>query len=91
MKGEKKMDKLAVLNELEVIDSSCSNGTCEYVLIEKTEENLETLKELGADMEDIENMKVLNDDSVLDITWFAFNQLDAAWYQPGNGFSYEEY
>lgn len=85
------MDKLAILNEIDVIEDSCSNGECEYVLIENSDENREVLKELGADEADIENMKVLDNYDVLDITWFAFNQLDAAWYEPGTGFSYDEH
>ena len=82
------MDKLDLLNEIKVVESSCCNGDCEYVLIENSEENREILKELGADEEDIKSMDPFSDGKLLDITVFAFEKLDAEWFQPGVGFSY---
>jgi hypothetical protein len=84
------MDKLEKLNELEVIESSCSDGCCEYVMIENLEENREALKELGADEYDIRSMDPYGDGEMLDITRFAFEELDAGWFQSGEGFSYDE-
>jgi hypothetical protein len=84
------MDKLAKLNEIEVIESSCNDGCCEYVLIENSKENRESLKELGADEHDIRNMDPYGDGKVLDIKRFAFEELNAGWFQSDKGFSYEE-
>jgi hypothetical protein len=84
------MDKLELLNSLEVVESSCNDGCCEYVLIKDTEENREVLKELGADEDDIKRMDPFGDGELLDITIFAFEELGAEWFQSEVGFSYQE-
>jgi hypothetical protein len=84
------MDKLELLNEIKVVESSCGDGCCEYVLVDNSEENREILKELGADEDDIKSMDPLGDGELLDITLFAFEVIGAEWFQSGVGFSYDD-
>lgn len=80
------MSKLKILNELTFIDWSISSGECEYVHVENNEENIEVLKELGANNEDIENMTYEDDPDILDITTFAFDKCQANYFSVEKGF-----
>lgn len=78
-------EKLKKLNKLEVIDSSGSFGEIEYILIANTEENISILKELGMTEEDEGYM--IDDDESIEISYFAFNKLEATYWNSKRGFS----
>lgn len=83
--SQDKLNKLNQLNELEVYESSADAGELEYVYVENTPYNRNKLLELGATEDDLENMECDNGE-VLDVSVFAFEQLNANWFEPGKGF-----
>lgn len=86
------MDKLEKLNQLEVVDFDVdSDRTMIYIHVEETEENIQVLKELGATEKDFEVMKAsLEDEKLLDICLFGFDNLKAGFWSRHTGFAYSE-
>lgn len=81
------MIKLDKLNKIEVLDFDVDSGDLVYVNIEDSPENREVLIELGATMEEIEEMKNgLDELDELDISTFAIEKCGANYYQHGEGF-----
>ena len=80
------MDKLKILNEIEVIETSSCNGELDYILIKNNEENVSILKELGMTEED-EGYMIDDDLTTIEIACFAFNKLGAVQWDCINGFS----
>lgn len=77
-------EKLIAINSLSFVDWSCSGGECEYVLIENTPENRNTLLNVGFTGEQLEdeNVKIDVDDEVLDVAYIAFSYANADWFNP---------
>lgn len=79
------MSKLDELNKLEVVESDFDGEEVVYINIDDTPENREILIELGATMEEIDDMQ--NGLEELDISTFAFEKCGANYYQCGIGFT----
>lgn len=77
--------KLKALNAIEVEDSSCSNGECEYVTAAFTIENIKTLLDGGFSVAEIEQAAG-EDNDYIDLSTLAFQYAAADWFENGNGF-----
>lgn len=82
------MNKIAALNELEVVDYSCSGGECEYVSAENNEENRNKLIGSGFTKEQIKEANDGNDLEI-DLAVLAFNYTVANCWHVKGGFSYD--
>lgn len=82
----KQMDKLQALNSLEIVDSSVSQGECEYVLAEATAKNIEVLLKAGFTSEQIDDA-IGDDKTEIDLSMLAFMHTDAEWWDHQNGFT----
>lgn len=83
------LEKLELLNSIEILDISTGQGDIEYIVIQDNETNREKLNQLGATEDDFEEMTYgIEDEGILDITTFSFKF--ANWYSPKNGFYIEE-
>lgn len=86
------MDKLAMLNSLEVVEFSISSGEVEYVLVENKVINRAILVECGATNEDLDKMAETftngsPDDGELDISLFAWEHTEANSWAIDGGFA----
>lgn len=82
------MGDLEKLNQIPVIDFSCSGEELEYVLIENTEENIAMLKEMG--MTEKDEGYMIDDEETIDISYFAFYKLGATYWSSVSGFSIKQ-
>jgi len=74
-------EKLKMLNNIEVVESSISNGECEYILIDNNEDNRGVLNDLGITNEELEEW---TDEEYIDISEIGFKL--ANWYSTKDGF-----
>lgn len=84
------MTKIAVLNNIEIIDWSCAFGECEYVLAENSEENRSKLLTAGFTEEQLQEASD-DDGEEIDMAYLAFNFTSAKWWSAKLGFGVEEY
>lgn len=78
---------LKVLNELEISDHDNDGEDLVYLHICDTEENIETLRKVGANDEDIEKMREnMQGTDELDIVEFVFSKLKVDYWSPDKGF-----
>lgn len=87
-----KLDFLNKLNQIPVVESSASCGELDYVLIQNTEDNRKVLSEMGMTEAEYNEMTIddIEDDELLDITFFACEKLGAAGWHGEKGFLTEE-
>lgn len=84
--GKHPPEKLAVLNSLEIVEFSCCDGECEYVLVDKSIEHICDLANAGFSTGQISEAI---DDDLIDIALLAFGYAGAAWYDSSVGFTKE--
>lgn len=76
------MDKLEILNSIEVVDCSVCGGECEYVLADITAENIVKLVDAGFTADQI--VESMGDDKdYIDLSLLAFSYADAWWWRSG--------
>lgn len=69
----KNNEKLSLINSMEIIEDSASNGEIEYILVEDNKTNREILHKIGLSDKDIENECWPDeDDKCLDISSVGF-------------------
>ena len=83
-KGAVTMDKLALINSIEVIESSGTGGELEYVYVSNTFESISILKQIGATDTDISDM-LDTDGECIDISAIGFNYTDAIYFSENHG------
>jgi hypothetical protein len=88
IRGRESGALLKRLNEIPIIESSCSCGDLDYVLIENTKENRTILKELGMHEED-EAYMIDDEEGPIEISFFAFEKLGAEWWNSKTRFGLE--
>ena len=82
------LKKLAGINRLPVLESSCSNGECEYVLIDATSSHRQALLDSWFTEDELSDENVFDsDDSVIDVSVLAFEFAGATWFDSRTGFS----
>jgi hypothetical protein len=74
------MDILAIINNMPVVESSASGGELEFVYVEDSPENVQTLRRIGV------VGQIEADDGVIDISIYAFAEGKAKWFEPSLGF-----
>lgn len=82
--------KINALNSLDIVDYSCSGGTCEYVLASVTAENIKILLDVGFTAEQIDE-STGDDGDFIDLSILAFQHLNAIWWGTETGFTQESY
>jgi len=75
------MNKLELINSMEVVEDSASCGELEYVLIANTPENREKLLQIGATQQEIDNATDDFDGETIDISSIGFMYTGAKWYE----------
>lgn len=85
------LQKLALLNSVEVVDDDCDGVTCNAVWVELRPPILEKMKRIGLSSTEIveyatKNLDVIADTPYLDIRELGFNVIGASWYKNGKGF-----
>lgn len=73
------MEKLKILNNLQVIEHQASGGELECVYIEDNDHNREMLRLLGVPEQEVDDMK---SDDLIDISYFGFSYGGAKWFEP---------
>lgn len=84
------MDKIKILNSMEIIESSVGCGEVEYILVENSKENIKLLKSIGASDKDIEHMRDDEGSEELEIAQFAFEKTEAFAWHSETGFMTRE-
>lgn len=75
--------KLLILNKMEVVDSSCCGGECEYVAVDDNYENRLLLRKMG--LTDSNINKYIMDD-MIEISIIAWEYTCANYWSPDTGF-----
>ena len=83
-------EKLELLNSMKVIESSCSGGECEYVLVEDNEANRNILHRIGLTDEEIKN-ECYPEGKTLDISVVAWERTTANWFSRKEKKFYEKF
>ena len=78
------MNKLEILNSLEIEEYEADGSTLYYVLIQNSVENREKLMQIGVAEEEIQGVLSI-DGEFIDISGFGFNQGGAKWFHPDYG------
>lgn len=73
------MDKISILNSMQVVEHSASGGELEWVYVEDNEHNREKLRLLGVPEEEVNDMA---SDDLIDISGFGFTYGNAKWFEP---------
>lgn len=74
------MNKIDLLNSIEVIDDSACCGKLEYVHVANTPMNRKKLRQVGATDQEIKEATDAFDESI-DIACIRFTYIDAKWYE----------
>lgn len=82
---EKSQKKIDLLNTISVEDWDCGDNEIVYIRVADSESNRKILTELGATETDFQDMAI-DDDGMLDISFFAFEHTDAEWWCNSRGF-----
>jgi len=80
------MDKLAILNSIEIVDWDANSGELEYLLIKNIEENRKKLLEIGVPEQVINEATDDYDFKTIDIASIGFIYTDAHWFNRKKGF-----
>ena len=78
-------EKLNALNSLKVVDFSACDDECEYVAVERSDENIKVLLDAGFTAEEMTD--AICDDETIDIAFLAFGYANALWWDYRTGFS----
>lgn len=82
---EASQEKINLLNTIPVEDWDCGHDEIVYIRVADSESNRKVLTELGATETDFNDMAI-DDDGMLDISFFAFEHTDAEWWCNSRGF-----
>ncbi|UED70751.1 hypothetical protein [Brevibacillus sp. HD3.3A] len=75
------MNKLELINSIDVIEDSASCGELEYVLVANTPENREKLLQTGVTQQEIDEATDDLDGETIDISSIGFTYTGAKWYE----------
>lgn len=78
------MDKLKLINSMEVIESDACSGELQYVYVENNKKNREILKQLGVSKDEMEEITD-TDQKIIDISMVGFVYGGAKWFQESKG------
>jgi hypothetical protein len=83
---EQEMNKIDVLNSLEVLDYDANGGELEYLIVPNTEENRVKLLEIGTPSDELQDA-ITDDGEGIDISMICFEYGGAKWFKPKSGFT----
>ena len=79
-------EKLDLLNSLDVVDFSCNNEECEYILVARNDETKAVFAQIGVPDEWFLSG---DDEDTVDVSLVGFELCRATWFDQINGFQLE--